>query len=67
VSSWPIGSQCVVCGRVLKNIDGFNAHSRLGQAWCWGHEQNVVNEALGEDVSMHTLFWHAPKYSRSEK
>lgn len=51
---------CAVCGRLLGERDGYNSHQRLGRSWCWGHEMDAVNVALGEDVSMHTWLWHVP-------
>lgn len=58
---WPIGEPCVVCHLPLDDSDGFCAHARLGKAWCWGHEQEAINAALGEDISGHTLLWHMPR------
>jgi len=58
---WPLGAECVVCAKVLTQGDGFNGHARLGKAWCWGHEPDAVNNALGEDITGHTLWWHMPR------
>jgi hypothetical protein len=44
---------CVVCNEKI-NGRWFH-HYRLNATWCAHHNYDEINEAVGEDVSMHAI------------